>query len=667
MNEKITKDDYEKLCEQIWYHNKLYYVENNPEISDEEFDHLLKKVEAIEKVHPHWITPSSPTQRVNETPLALFNVVQHRIPMLSLANTYSKDEIEDFIKRMHKLTGLNELTFSCELKMDGVAITAHYENGVFKQGITRGDGKRGDDITSNIRTIEALPLKLYGKHVPEQLEVRGEVFLPHKVFKALNEERAQADEQLWANPRNAAAGSLKLLDSREVAKRKLGIVFYGVAEDSSHSIKSQFQSHEFMRKWGLPTLHLLAKCHSLDEIWEFAEKVRAARPDLPFDIDGVVIKLDDLKEQEHLGVAGKSPRWAVAYKFAAEQALTRISDITVQVGRTGVLTPVAELDPVFLAGSTIARATLHNEEEVQRKDIRIGDWVYIEKGGDVIPKVLKVDLDRRPKDTHAWKMPDTCPACGSQIVRIEDEVAVRCPNQKGCPEQLVRRIEYFSSKAAMDIDNMGEKVVEQLVKRGFVKRPSDIYQLTPNDLFQLEGFKEKSVQNLMQSIDKSRHVTLAKFIMALGIKHVGEGTAEDLAEAAGDIESLSSMSTEQLMKIEGIGEKVAPVIVEYFSDSENKEEIARLLEFGVKPIAVKTKRIEGHPFADKIFVITGTLEKYSRQEAGVLVKERGGKVTDSVSKKTNFLLVGADAGSKLDKARTLGIKILNEQEFDGML
>lgn len=662
----MNKEDYEKLCEEIWSHNKRYYVDNAPAISDAAFDALLKKLEAIEKKHPEWVTPISPTQRVGETALS-FHTVKHKIPMLSLANTYSKDELADFVKRIAKLTGHAHATFCCELKMDGVAITAHFKDGIFVQGLTRGDGKQGDDITANMRTIEALPLKLYGTNIPTHLEIRGEVFMPHKVFEAMNAEREEAEEPLWANPRNAAAGSLKLLNPKEVAKRKLGIVFYGLAEESSHQIHSQYQSHAFIASLGLPTLSHIAKCHSLDEIWGFAEKIRTIRPTLPYDIDGIVIKVDNLLEQFELGNAGKNPRWAVAYKFAAEQALTRIRDITVQVGRTGVLTPVAELDPVFLAGSTISRATLHNEEEVHRKDIRIGDYAYIEKGGDVIPKVDRIDQDKRPHGTHPWKMPNLCPSCGSPIQKTPEEVAIRCPNHKHCPEQLIRTLKYFVSKPAMDIDTMGIKVIEQLFQRGFIKSPSDIYTLTESQVGQLDNFKEKSINNLLKAIEDSKKVPLEKFIMALGIKYVGQGIAEDLAAAAGSIETLAGMNQDQLRNIEGVGEKVATAVREYFDDHDHLAELKRLLQLGVQPTSTTINKIEGHPFAGKTFVLTGTLSRYTRSQAGSLIKERGGKVSESVSKKTDYVLAGESAGSKLDKARELNVKILTEEEFEKLI
>lgn len=662
----LTREDYLRLCNEVWHHNRLYYVENNPSISDEEYDFLLKKVESIEKEHPDWISPTSPTGRVGESLTEGFQTIEHKVPMLSLANTYSKEELGDFIKRVHKLLEKTEVLFCCELKMDGIAISAAFEKGAYQKGVTRGDGKKGDDITANIRTIEGLPLQLLGDAWPEYLEVRGEVFMNHSTFQQLNAARQSADEPLWANPRNAAAGSLKLLDPREVSKRKLGIVFYGIAEDSSNAMKSQYQSHSYLRSLGLPVLQQTALCRNLDEIWSFAESVSKIRRELPFDIDGIVIKVDSFQDQSILGATGKNPRWAVAYKFAAEQALTKLKAITVQVGRTGVLTPVAELEPVFLAGSTIARATLHNFEEIARKDIRVNDWVIIEKGGDVIPKVVQVETQRRPADSHTYATPETCPVCGTPVVKAEEEVALRCPNAL-CPEQLIRKIEYFASKPAMDIDNMGEKVVQQLFKKGFIKNPSDIYTLTAEQLSQLDGFKEKSVRNLLESIEKSRRVPLEKFIMALGIKYVGINTAQDLASKAGNIERLMNMSKEEFLSIEGIGDKVAGALIEYFSLESHKREIQLLLRLGITPYQTGGKVIEGHAFNGKTFVLTGSLQKYPRTRAAEMIKERGGKVTDSVSKKTDYVVAGEEPGSKLEKARALGINILNESEFENLL
>jgi len=662
----MTKDEYDKLCQEIWHHNRLYYGNHAPVISDEEFDHLLKRLEKIETAHPEWVAATSPTQRVNEKPSDGFKTVTHKTPMLSLANTYNESEVEEFIKRMHKLVEKRDLPFSCELKMDGLAISVTYEKGKFVRGVTRGDGREGDDVTANIKTIQSLPLQLYGDHIPELLEVRGEVYMEHKVFEKLNQQREATGEVLWANPRNAAAGSLKLLDARETSRRNLSIVFYGIAEESTFSIKSQNEVHIYLEKFGLPTLHQVKKCETIEEIMTFADKVNEMRRSLPFDIDGIVIKLDDMREQKRLGNTGKNPRWACAYKFAAEQAVTQILDITVQVGRTGVLTPVAELEPVFVSGSTIARATLHNEEEVARKDIRIGDTAVIEKGGDVIPKVVSIDLSKRPAHSTPWRMPIHCPSCRTPVAKVAGEVAVRCPNPS-CPEQQLRRIAYFVSKDAMDIDNMGEKVVEQLVKKRFVQTASDIFTLTADQLYQLDNFKEKSVSNLLASIEKAKTVTLPRFIMALGIKHIGEGTSELLANRAGDVDTLAKMTAEELISIEGIGGKVAASVIEYFSDPFNWEEIKKMLSNGVNPQKVNVVNFKGHAFEGKTFVLTGTLQIYTRTSAATLIKERGGKVTDSVSKKTDYLLAGSEAGSKLEKAQSLGVKIISEEFFENML
>lgn len=662
MSQDYSKSDYYKLCEEVWMHNYHYNVKHAPLISDYEYDQLYQKIEALEKLHPDWIYAGSPTQRVGDMLSGGFKVIPHRILMLSLANTYSSEEIQDFLKRMFKLLEKKQVVFTCELKMDGIAVSVAYEKGLLKQAVTRGDGKSGDDITNNIKTINALPLQLIGTDIPDYLEIRGEVFMTRSVFEKLNQLRAEHDEILWANPRNAAAGSLKLLDPAEVAKRNLDIVFYSLAEDSTGHIKSQFDALKAMKEWGLPTIQYAQRCQDFEEIWAFAENVRQQRKSLPFDIDGVVIKVDDLVSQKMLGVTGKNVRWAVAYKFAPEQAETMIRDITVQVGRTGVLTPVAELEPVFLAGSTIARATLHNEDEIIRKDIRIGDTVIIEKGGDVIPKVVSVLIAKRPLRSTIWRMPNICPVCGSSVVRTEDEVAVRCMNEL-CEAQKWRRIVFFAGKNAMDIDNLGEKVILQLINKGFVSRPSDIYRLTAEDLYQLENFKQKSVENLLKSIEKSRNVSLQRFIMALGIKHIGTGTAELLAHRAGTIEKLAQITVDELLQIDGVGDKVAYSIVEYFSSEKNREEIALLLHYGVKPEQSLLKLHDNHPFNGKTFVLTGTLKQYTRDAAAKLIKERGGKISSSVSKITDYVLAGEEAGSKLDKALKLGVTVLTEDEF----
>lgn len=663
------KTEYDHLVEEIRKHDRLYYVENKPVISDYEYDLLLKKLEKMEADHPEWITETSPTQRIKDPLSNGFQQVAHAVPMLSLDNTYSQEELEDFIKRIHKLLEKSHVPLCAELKMDGVAVSVRYEKGIYTRALTRGDGRKGDDITSNMRTIHSVPLELTGPHIPDVLEVRGEVYMPHQAFQTQNQRKEEAGEELWANPRNAAAGSLKLLDPLEVSQRGLAAVFYGLAESDQSLVQNQFDVHLYLKKLGLPVFDNdhVAVAEKIEDLMTFAHKIEKKRETLPFDIDGIVIKVDHMKQWSILGTTGKSPRWAVAYKFAPEQAVTQIRTITVQVGRTGVLTPVAELEPVFLAGSTIARATLHNEEEVARKDIREGDWAVIAKGGDVIPQVLEVDLKKRPAHSTPWHMPTHCPMCGTHVVRTEGEVAVRCPNSKGCEEQIIRRIAYFASKDAMDIDHMGEKVVEQLVRKKLIRHVSDIYKLSSEDLAQLEGFKEKSIQNLLTSIDKSRHVSLARFILALSIRHVGEETAEILSQQAGSIHQLAAMTEEQLLKIDGVGDKMAEAIALYFKDSSNLKEIELLLENGVKPYASQQTIRTDHAFSGKTFVLTGALQKYTRDQAEALIKERGGKVTGSVSKKTDFVLVGEEAGSKLDKAKQLHIKILSEHLFEEML
>lgn len=664
-----TKEEYHTLIQEIQKHDRHYYLDAKPLISDYAYDQLVKQLEEIEKEHPDWVSSPSPTQRISEMTSKGFKQEAHRHPMLSLANTYSKEEVEDFIKRVHKLLGKAHVDLCAELKMDGVAVTVIYEKGVFVQALTRGDGKKGDDITANMKTIRSVPLELIGSHLPDVLEVRGEVFMQHAVFQKLNTEKEEAGEELWANPRNAAAGSLKLLDPRLVAKRHLSAVFYGFGDEEDSPVTTQYECHQYLKKIGLPVFadHHRERCRSIDAIMTFADQIEKKRHKLPFDIDGIVIKVDQLSYHDQVGMTGKSPRWAVAYKFAPEQGLTRIEAITVQVGRSGVLTPVAELEPVFVAGSTIARATLHNQEEVERKDIRVGDWIIIEKGGDVIPKVVSVDHTRRAKDSRPWKMPRQCPSCGAFVVHRKEEVAVRCPNAEKCPAQRMRQIAFFVSKDAMDIDYLGEKVIEQLFTKGFVTTVADIYTLTEKELSQLEGFKEKSIHNLLTSIDKSRHVSLARLILALGIKYVGEGTSEVLAEHASDIDTLAEMDIDELLEIEGVGEKIAHSIVDYFSDPGHIKEIHALFKEGVKVEAPKVVRRKDHLFSGKTFVLTGTLHNYSRSEATQLIKERGGKVSGSVSSKTDFVVAGKDPGSKRDKAKELKVKVLSEYDFEKLL
>jgi DNA ligase (NAD+) len=660
-----THREYIELARELTLHNQRY-AEAKPLISDYEYDQKMEALIAYEKHHPDQVLPDSPSLKLWEAPSEGFKQKAHLVPMMSLANTYSEEEIGDFLKRVHKLLEKNECAFCCELKMDGTAISLLYEKGKFVQALTRGNGKMGEDVTANIRTIPSIPLTLKGSDFPDVMEVRGEVYLSLATFHALNIQREEEGLEVFANPRNAAAGSLKLLDPKEVTKRKLNVMTYGVAE-GHWPVETQHELHHYLKKVGLPAADPkhIAVCEDLSSIVKFAEKIHKERDHLPFEIDGIVIKVNDLKLHARLGATGKSPRYAVAYKFAPEQALTEVQEIVVQVGRTGVLTPVAELKPVRLAGSTISRTSLHNQDEVARKDVRVGDWVIIEKAGDVIPQIVSVDLKRRSAQSKVWHMPKRCPLCETSVIHIEGEVAVRCPNLN-CPGQRVRRMIYFASKHAMDIEHMGEKVVEQLVEKGLVQRISDIYLLDEQALAQLDGFKEKSIRNLLTSIETSRKCPLSRLIMGLGIKYVGTETAELLAEEARDLDTLSKMKEEELLAIGGIGEKMAKSIREFFQDPENKEEICLLLKNGVEPQKMK-KKIAGHAFSNKTFVITGSLEHYSRDEATALIKERGGHVSGSVSKKTDYVLVGEDPGSKYTKAQELGVPILSEKQFQKLL
>lgn len=661
----ITKEHYLQLIKDIEKYDEYYYQHNAPLISDYEYDKLLEALEAIEKKHPEWVSAHSPTKTVREKSTKGFVQVAHSIPMLSLANSYSEGDVEDFIKRVDKLLE-KKVAYAAELKMDGIAVTLRYEHGRFVRGLTRGDGKKGDDITENLKQIRLLPKELK-KNAPKALEIRAEVYMPKKAFSELNIKKEEAGEEVFANPRNAAAGSLKLLDAKEVAKRQLHIMTYGIVEGAQH-LKTQQEVHRLLEDLGLPTFdedHFRI-CDDAGTLMDFAREIEASRDNLPFEIDGMVIKVNTLKDWDLLGATGKTPRWAIAYKFAPMQAKTVIKEITLQVGRTGVITPVAELEPVFLAGSTISRATLHNQEEIERKDIRVGDLAVIEKGGDVIPKVVSVDIKQRKEGSKPFKMPNHCPECQSLLVKHLDEVAVRCVN-KNCKAQKERRLIFFASKQAMDIDHLGEKVMQKLIDHGFVKDFSDIYRLSPEKLSQIEGFKHKSIDNLLSSIEASKKVSLGRFLHALGIPHVGATTADLIADQAKQIERLYELTQEDLLKIEGIGTIVAQAVVAFFKDKHHQQEIEHLISLGVTPKVEAKQRMHNHPFEGKTFVLTGSLEGFTRTEAGELIKERGGKVTSSVTKQTHYLVCGDEPGSKFDKAMDLGIEILDENAFRKLL
>ncbi len=670
-----TQKDYEQFCDEVWEHNRLYFQENRPRISDDEYDRLLKKVEHIEKLHPEWVSQTSPTQRIGEKPFEGFKEVTHDAPMLSLEKAFTKDDVENFCNRMKKLLETKTIAYCAELKMDGLAISCHFKNGRYVRAVTRGDGKVGSDVTQNMKTLQNFPLRLFGDDIPDEFEVRGEVFIPKKAFERMNEERQVEGLPLWANPRNAAAGSLKLLDPKEVAKRiDLSCVFYGIPHYTKQ-FKHQYALEEYLSMIGLPTVETflkqskmhaiepVVKLHTPQEILEFAENVQKNRELLPFAIDGIVIKLDDLEAYDRIGTTGKHPRGAIALKFSAEQAWTKMKDIVIQVGRTGVITPVAELEPVNLAGSTISRATLHNFDELKRKDFRVGDVVCIEKGGDVIPKVVACDPEKRNKSSHPYEIPKVCPSCHTKLIKDPEEVALRCPNKEGCFDQILHRLIHFASKNGLDIEHLGVKVMEALVKKGFVKRFSDIFSLTKEQVEKLEGFKEKSTNNLLKSIEDAKKTTLSRFIMALGIRYIGVQTAELLANKAQNLKSLESFTEDQLLSIEGVGNKVAHSVYEYFHDPKELEEINRLVKNG---LVIETKKVAhnvDHPFYGKTIVLTGTLESMGRTKAKELIQELGGHPSESVSKNTDFVVVGTEAGSKLEKAKKFGVKILDEKEF----
>ncbi len=665
MDEKEAKKEIERLRKEIRYHDYRYYVLNDPVISDYEYDMLYKKLVELEKKFPHLITPDSPTQRVGGEPLKEFKSVIHEIPMLSLDNTYSYDELKEFDKRVRKT--ISKVNYICELKVDGVAVSLLYRDGKFVRGATRGDGHKGDDITLNLKTIKTLPLNLLTDD-PDflNIEVRGEVFLTKKQFLELNKEREEEGEPLFANPRNACAGSLKLLDPKEVAKRNLDIFIHTVPKPPAEKYTSDYQVLEKLKECGFKIIPHSQILNSIEEVIAYCEEWKDKKEELPYEVDGIVVKVDSFKHRLELGETIKSPRWAVAYKYPPKQATTRIKRIYVQVGRVGTLTPVAEFEPVFLSGTTITHATLHNYDEIKRKDIKIGDWVIIEKAGEVIPQVVKVIKDKRTGEEKEFKMPETCPVCGGKVVREAEEVAYRCINAS-CPAQIKRRIIHFASRQAMDIEGLGEKWVEIFVDKGFIKDFSDIYKLKSkkNEILKLERMGEKSTENLLQAIERSKERPFHRVLYALGIRHVGLGTAQILANAFNNIDELMKASKEKIESISGIGPIVAESIYNFFHTKENIELINKLKEVGVN--FEREKKEEKKILSGKTFVVTGTLKNFTRQQIHELILSLGGNVGTSVSKKTDYLICGADPGSKLDKAKELGIKIISEEEFLEMI
>ena len=669
-----TRDEAEKriatLRDEIRRHEHLYYVLDRPEISDPEYDALDRELRDLEAQFPDLVTPDSPTQRVGEKPSEEFPSFVHRVPMLSLDNTYSADELREFEERIFRVVGKREIAYVAELKIDGLSMALHYEGGRLSRAVTRGDGVRGDDVTPNARAIRAIPLVLRGDDVPAGLEARGEVYLPRTRFEAINREREEAEEEPFANPRNAAAGTMKSLDARVVAKRGLDAFLYAIAHVEGAAPRSQWEALERLRSWGLRTNPTSRRCVGLDEVMAFVEEWREGRAALEYEIDGVVLKVDDFALQEELGFTSKFPRWAIAYKYPAMQAATVVEAIEVQVGRTGKLTPVAHLAPVALAGATVSRATLHNEEEIARKDVRVGDTVLIERGGEVIPKVVRVVEEKRPAGAVAWRPPERCPACSTRAVKPEGEVDRRCPNAS-CPAQLEERLKHFSRREAMDIEGLGDVVVHELMARGLVRDFADLYALRFADLAPLFAPKAKKgeslgAKNLLAGIEASRSRELRRLLFGLGIRFVGERAALLLARHFRSLDALAAADVEAIDDIYEIGPAVAESVHAWFGDPANRRLVERL-----KAAGLRVEEGEAHAgsraFQGMQFVLTGTLESMTRDEAKAAIESRGGRVTSSVSKKTSIVVAGGEAGSKLDKAKELGVRTVDEAAFRTML
>jgi DNA ligase (NAD+) len=646
-----------QLRREIEYHEKKYYVDNDPQISDAEFDRLMAELKNLESRHPDLITPESPTQRVGGKPVEGFATVSHGLPMLSMDNCYSVEELQEFKARLHRLLPSAEIRYVAELKIDGLGIVLRYQEGKYVQAVTRGDGQRGDDVTANVKTIKSLPLT-----IPETrgVEARGEIYLPFASFTKINQEREDNGESLFANPRNAAAGSIRLLDPSLVAGRELGIFLYTLYLQDREP-PTQWETLTRLRALGFKTNPHSRRCRTLEEVIAYWEEWKDKRDSIDYDCDGVVVKVDDLEQRRQLGITAKTPRWAISFKFPARQATTRVQDIVVQVGRTGALTPVAVLEPVKLSGTTISRSTLHNEEELKRKDVRIGDFVLIERSGDVIPRVVAVMKERRTGREKKFRFPTKCPICHSKTFKPEGEVISRCSNPS-CPARLRESILHFASRRAMDIEGLGEALVDQLLDKGLVRQIPDVYRLRQDDLVKLERMGTKSAQNLLDQIEGSQQRDVSALIFALGIRHVGERTALDLAEHFGDLAALSRASNDDLMRIPEVGPKVAESIVFFFQQPENKELLGALKEAGLNFSGLKKPKAEG-PLRGKVFVFTGGLASFSREEAGRLVEQLGGMVQADVTKKTTHVVAGEAPGSKLAKAQKLGLVILSETDF----
>ena len=661
-----VEDRLEKLRAQIRRHDYLYYVLSRPEISDREYDELFAELKRLEQEHPERVTPDSPTQRVSGQPLDGFATVRHAVPMLSVDNTYNADELKAFDERIRKQLGDAPYDYVVELKIDGLAVSLRYEDGLLVAGATRGDGEVGDDVTANIRTIRAIPLSLLdGDSVPGLLEVRGEVYMPNSSFTELNRIRAEAGEAAFANPRNAAAGSLKLLDARITATRNLSFFAYATGAVSRPLAPDHYQTLERLKQLGLPVNPNIRKAEDIDQVIEICLGWRDKRFELDYQIDGMVVKINRLDQREVLGATGRAPRWCISYKFPAERAQTVVESIAVQVGKTGILTPVANLEPVPLSGTTVSRASLHNFDEMRRLDVRCGDTVLVEKAGEIIPQVVQVRKELRPAGAEPFPVPRRCPNCDTEVVKDEAGVYIRCPNPQ-CTGQLKERLRYFAGRGQMDIEHLGTSLVEQLVDRGLVENFADLYRLTREDLTALERMGDKSAQNVLDAIEGSKTRALWRLVAALGIRHVGGQSAQILADHFGSLEALMDAGLDELEAIDQIGPVMAESIYRYFRDARHRGVVDALLAAGVKPPPAAPAKAEGR-LAGKTIVVTGTLENFTRQQIKQAIQGAGGKVSSSVSKKTDFVLAGKDPGSKLAKAQALGVKVIDEGEFMRMI
>ncbi|HRS96800.1 MAG TPA: NAD-dependent DNA ligase LigA [Smithella sp.] len=651
------------LRKTIQYHNVRYYQQDNPEISDQEYDALMRELQELEEKYPEAYSESSPTQRVGAAPLTKFASFSHPSPMLSLANAFSDEEILEFDRRVKRLAGTDNVSYVAEPKLDGLAVNLIYENGIFKKGATRGDGTTGEDVTQNLKTISSLPLKILKSSTvatPSFIEIRGEVYMEKEPFRKLNQRRLDEGEEPFANPRNAAAGSLRQLDSRITARRPLNIFLYQIGEAKDVSFMSHREALLALQEWGFPVNPLVEKKADIDACLEYYKKIGEKRESLPYEIDGIVLKVDDLTLQKKLGNVSRNPRWALACKFPAAQATTVVEDIQVGVGRTGILTPVALMRPVNVGGAMVSRATLHNEDEVLKKDIRIGDTVVIQRAGDVIPEVVKVVPEKRTGNEKRFKMPNKCPECGAEVVRPEGEAAHRCVNIS-CPAQIKEHIRHFASRGAMDIEGLGEKVSAQLFDAGLIRDPADLYFLSKEQLMALDRQAEKSAGNLIDAIAKSKPPPLEKFIYALGIRHVGERTAKLLADHFGSMENLMNATKEDLTAVSEIGPEIAESILEFFHEPKNRDVMKKFARAGVMPR--KKEKESSLPLSGQSFVFTGALKSMGRNEAKALVEGLGGTVLSGVTKTTSYVVAGNEPGSKLAKAEAAGITILSEEEF----